>query len=68
MHTEIYDSDPFSGSKGKLVMTLDTDYRFERGDEFTIRGADGTLRLRVTFVRIEIEGGQLRREIVGMKI
>ena len=68
MRTEIYDSDPFSGSRGKLVTTLDTDYRFERGDELTVRGADGPLRLRVTFVRIEIDRGEVRREIVGMKV
>lgn len=68
MRTEFYDSDPFSGSKGNLLLTLDTDYRFERGDEFTIRDGTGVQRFRVTFVRIEIDRGQLRREIVGMKI
>jgi hypothetical protein len=68
MQTEFYDSDPFSGSKGKLLVTLDTDYRFERGDEFTVRTSGGAIRLRVTFVRIEINNGKLSREIVGMKI
>jgi hypothetical protein len=67
MQTEFYDSDPFSGSKGKLILTLDTDYRFERGDEFTVRGS-GNAKFRVTFVRITIENGRLSREIVGMKI
>jgi hypothetical protein len=68
MQTEFYDSDPFSGSKGKLILSLDTDYRFERGDEFTVRGGGGPAKFRVTFVRITIDNGKLSREIVGMKI
>jgi hypothetical protein len=68
MRTEFYDSDPFSGSKGKLILTMDTDYRFERGDEFTVRGSGGSAKFRVTFIRVNIDSGKLSREIIGMKL
>ena len=33
MKTEFWESDPFSARKGRLITTLATDYRFEKGDE-----------------------------------
>jgi hypothetical protein len=33
MRTEIYESDPFTPKRGRLLGKLATDYRFEKGDE-----------------------------------
>ena len=39
MKTEIYEVDPFTSRKDKLITTIDSDYRFERQDEIFIDGA-----------------------------
>ncbi|MCS6801188.1 MAG: hypothetical protein RMM58_05160 [Chloroflexota bacterium] len=68
MRTEIFEADPFSGARAKSLATIDSDYRFERNDEFTLETAGGTIRLRVTHVRIHIKGNTLSREITALRI
>ncbi len=68
MHTELYESDPFTPKKGKLLATLDTDYRFERNDELTVESAGGRVPVRVMHVRIAIKDGALRREILALRL
>ena len=36
MKTEFYESDPFSPRKADLLVSFDSDYRFEKGDEVVI--------------------------------
>ena len=36
MKVEIYEADPFTQRKDKLLTTLSTDYRFQKGDEIFI--------------------------------
>lgn len=68
MQTEIYESDPFSGSRGTLIARMESDYRIEKGDELTVSSGGRRLKLRITFVRLELEDGTLRRELLGLKI
>ena len=40
MQTEFFESDPFAPRKADLLLSIDTDYRFEKGDEVTIEAKD----------------------------
>lgn len=68
MQTEIYESDPFSGSRGTHLASLDTEYRFERNDELFLTVGGRRLKVRVTHVRLELEGETLRRELLVLKL
>ena len=68
MRTDIYESDPFSAQKGPLLVTLDTDYRFERNDELFINSGGKRLKVRVINVRMEITGQDMRRELLTLKL
>jgi hypothetical protein len=68
MRTEIYESDPFTAQKQALLVTLDTPYRFERNDELFISTGNRTMKVRVIHVRVEITDGQMRREILVLKL
>ncbi len=68
MRTDIFEADPFSGSRGTNLATIDTDYRFEKNDEFTLDTGKETVRLRVTHVRIRIRDGKLSRELTALKL
>ena len=68
MKTDIYESDPFSGSRGTHLVSLDTEYRFERNDELFLTVDGRRLKVRVTFVRLELDGQTLRRELLVLKL
>ncbi|GIW09169.1 MAG: hypothetical protein K6U89_02720 [Chloroflexi bacterium] len=68
MRTEIFEADPFSGARSKPLATIDTDYRFEKNDEFTLETGGQSLRLRVTHVRVRIRGNDISREITALKV
>ena len=68
MRTEIYESDPFSPQKGVLLVTLDTDYRFERNDELFLSSGGKRMKVRVINVRVEITGDSMRRELLVLKL
>lgn len=68
MKTDVYESDPFSGSRGKHLASFVSDYRFERGDELVLSSGGSRLKLRITFIRIELAGDSLRRELHGLKL
>jgi hypothetical protein len=68
MQTEIYEADPFSGSPGAHLATLESDYRFERNDELVLTIKGQPLKLRITFVRLELSDGVLRRQLLGMRL
>ena len=52
MKTEVYESDPFTPKKGRLIATLDTEYRFQKGDEVYFDDEPSRLKVRVIDVRI----------------
>ncbi len=68
MKTEFYESDPFSPRRAALLLSVDTDYRFERGDELVIDGGGHSTKVRIMSVSIRVNGGVLSREILALKV
>ena len=68
MKTEVYESDPFSPRKADLLLSIDTDYRFEKGDEVVIEGPNRTTKVRIMDVRIRVKMGEMSREILALKL
>lgn len=67
LKTEIYEVDPFTSRKDKLITTIDSDYRFERQDEIFIDGAR-SMKVRVINVVVRLAGGDMERELLVMKL
>lgn len=68
MMTEIFESDPFAPRKADLLLSIDTDYRFEKGDEVVIEAANRTTKVRVMDVRVHVKMGVISREILALKL
>jgi hypothetical protein len=69
MKTEIYESDPFSPKKGKLLATLSSEYRFEKGDEIFFDDAPQRLKVRIIGVQVHVKGdGDVYRDILALKL
>jgi hypothetical protein len=68
MKTEFFESDPFSPRKADLLIAMDTDYRFEKGDEVVIDTGGRTTKVRVMDVRVHVKSGVLSREILALKV
>jgi hypothetical protein len=68
MHTEFFESDPFTPRKADLLLTIDTDYRFQKGDELTIENGGRRTKVRVMDVRINVRQGVLSREILALRL
>jgi hypothetical protein len=68
MKTEFWQSDPFTPRKAELLLSIETDYRFEKGDEVVIESSNRSLKVRVMDVRIHIKMGTLSREILALKL
>lgn len=67
MKTEIYEVDPFTSRKDKLITTVDSDYRFERQDEIFIDGVR-SMKVRVISVVVRLAGGEMLRELLVIKL
>jgi len=68
MKTEFFESDPFAPRKTELLLSIDTDYRFEKGDEVVIESGSRSLKVRVMDVRVRVSTGVLSREILALKL
>lgn len=69
MKTEIYESDPFSPKKGRLITTLSTEYRFEKGDELFFDDEPGRLKVRIIGVQVHVLGnGDIYRDVLALKL
>ena len=68
MKTEFFESDPFAPRKADLLLSIDTDYRFEKGDEVTIESGNRTVKVRVMDIRVRVTMGVLGREILALKL
>lgn len=68
MKTEFFESDPFSPRKADLLVSLDSDYRFEKGDEVVIDNGGRTTKVRIMDVRVHVKSGVLSREILALKV
>lgn len=69
MKTEIYESDPFSPKKGRLIATLSSEYRFEKGDEVFFDDEPGRLKVRIIGVQVHVKGdGDIYRDVLALKL
>ena len=68
MQTEFFESDPFAPRKADLLLSIDTDYRFEKGDEVTIETGNRRTKVRVIDVRINVRQGTISREVLALKL
>ena len=69
MKTEIYESDPFSPRKGRLLATLASEYRFEKGDELFFDDGPGRMKMRIIGVQLHVRSnGDLYRDILALKV
>jgi hypothetical protein len=68
LKTEIYEADPFTSRKGKLLATFNGDYRLERQDELFIDGGGKSTKVRVIGVTLRLVGGDLERELLVMRL
>ena len=69
MKTEFYESDPFSPKKGRLIATIGSEYRFEKGDEVYFDDEPSRLKVRVIDVRVHVKGdGDVHREVLALKL
>ncbi len=68
MKTEFYESDPFTPRKTELLLSIDTDYRFEKGDEVVIESTNRNTKVRIMDVRIHVKLGMISREILALRL
>ena len=69
MRTDFYEADEFTGSKGQHYATIDSDYRWEKGDEVWLDTAGGRFKLRITWVVVNVAtDGTVTRELLGLRV
>jgi hypothetical protein len=68
MKTEFFESDPFTPRKADLLLSIDTDYRFEKGDEIVIDSGSRSTKVRIMDVRVRVTSGVLSREVLSLKL
>jgi len=68
MKVDIYEADPFTQRKGKLLTTLNTDYRFQKGDEIFIEEGGKAVKVRVSYVQVRVKGGGVEQELLALRI
>ena len=68
MHTEFFQADPCGGSRGALLSAIQSDYRWEKGDEVWVQTGDERVKLRVTWVIVTVCDGVVSRELLGLKL
>ncbi len=68
MKTDFYEADAFSGSKGDHWVTIDSDYRWEKGDEVWLEADGKRAKFRVTWVNVTVKDGIVTRELLGLKL
>jgi hypothetical protein len=68
MKVEIYQADPFTQRKDKLLTTLTTDYRFQKGDEIFIEEGGKPVKVRVSYVLVRVKGGGVEQELLALRL
>lgn len=69
MKTSFFEADEFTGAKGEQYLTIDSDYRWEKGDEVWLEGAAGRFKMRITWVVVEVANdGTATRELLGLRL
>ena len=68
MLTELWESDPFTEKRQSVIDTLDTDYRWEKGDVFVDTRGGGHDQFRVISVQVQIGDDGLKRTVLALRI
>jgi hypothetical protein len=68
MKTDFYEADPFGGSKGEHLASIDSDYRWEKGDEVWIENGGTRVKIRISWVNVTVRDGEVSRELLGLKL
>jgi hypothetical protein len=68
MKVEIYEADPFTQRKDKLLTTLSTDYRFQKGDEIFLEEGGRPVKVRVSYVQVRVKGGGVEQELLVLRL
>ena len=68
MRTDFYEADAFSGSKGKHLATIESDYRWEKGDELWVEVASKRTKIRITWVNVTVKDGVVSHDLLGLKL
>jgi hypothetical protein len=68
MKTDFYEADAFTGSKGEHYCTIESDYRWEKGDEVWLDVRGRRTKLRITWVNVQVKDGVVSRELLGLKL
>jgi hypothetical protein len=66
--TDFFNADPFSGIKGDHLCTIESDYRWEKGDEVWVEAAGTRVKIRITWVNVTVADGVVSRELLGLKL
>jgi hypothetical protein len=68
MKTSFYEADAFSGSKGEHLATIESDYRWEKGDEVWIEAGGRRTKVRITWVNVTVSDVVVTRDLLGLKL
>ena len=69
MQTSFYEADPFTGDRRDHLLSLESDYRWEKGDEVWVETAGGDVKFRVTWVVVRVAAdGTTTREVLGLRL
>lgn len=68
MTTDFFEADAFNGSKGQHFGTIESDYRWEKGDEVWMDIAGTRTKIRITWVNVTVKDGVVSRELLGLKL
>ena len=68
MKTDFYEADPFGGSKGEHLASIESDYRWEKGDEVWIENRGKRVKIRISWVNVTVRDGEVTRELLGLKL
>ena len=69
MKTDIYESDPFTPQKGRLIASIESEYRLQKGDELYFDDEPERVKVRVIDVRIHVKGnGDVQRDVLVLKL
>jgi hypothetical protein len=66
--TDFYEADAFSGSKGQHYGMIDSEYRWEKGDELWLEANGRRVKVRITWVNVTVADGVVTRELLGLKL
>ncbi len=68
MRTELWESDPFTEKRQSRIDTLDSDYRWQKGDVIVDNRGGAHDRFRVIDVQVQLHDDGLRRAILALRL